>query len=60
MCYPANVFQRGFLALFLLNIFVPVNAQGLLEEVVVTATKRETECPGCRRVGDCYQWSPVS
>ncbi len=41
MCYPANVFQRGFLALFLLNIFVPVNAQGLLEEVVVTATKRE-------------------
>ncbi len=36
-----NTFNRAVLGLFLLNFFLPANAQGVLEEIVVTAQKRE-------------------
>ena len=41
MNYPVYMLERAFLALFLLNSFLPANAQGVLEEIVVTAQKRE-------------------
>ena len=43
MNYPVKIFQRVILGLFLLNSFLPANAQGVLEEIVVTATKREQD-----------------
>lgn len=41
MNYPVYMLERAFPALFLLTSFLPANAQGVLEEIVVTATKRE-------------------
>ena len=43
MNYAVYPLKIAFLALFLLNSFLPASAQSVLEEIVVTATKREQD-----------------